>query len=270
MAAGNGDTGKGDTGKRRIACIVQYDGTNYNGWQIQRNGRTIQGVIEESLFTLTREKVRVVASGRTDTGVHAIGQVIHFDLASSIRLEKICIGLNGILPHDISIKNAFHTESTFHSRFSAVEREYRYYIYNYPQRSPFMRYRAMWVHDPLNVDYIREVASQLVGVHDFSSFCKKRESYSKNTVRKLNRIEVKNIEHYIEILFKGNAFLHNMIRIIIGTILQMHKTNEDPSLIRHIIERRDRDVSGKTAPPYGLYLYEVTYDPPLTAMESAF
>ena len=262
--------GDGGRGIRRIACIVQYDGTNFSGWQYQKNGRTVQGVIEEAIQILTRETPRVSASGRTDSGVHALGQVIHFDLESQINLQKICIGLNGILPADVSVKNAYHVPISFHSRYSAVEREYRYYIYNYPQRSPFMRYRAMWVHDPVDVEYMRDVVKHLVGEYDFSSFCKKREAADKNTVRRISNIEINKKKEYIEMVFVGKSFLHHMVRIIVGTVMEMHKNRDNPADIIRTLGRKDRDFSGITAPPYGLYLCRIAFDPPLTDGEPAF
>ncbi|MBN1531928.1 MAG: tRNA pseudouridine(38-40) synthase TruA [Spirochaetes bacterium] len=262
--------GAGRKGDGRIACIVQYDGSGFNGWQIQAHGRSVQGEIEGAVRVLTRETVRVVASGRTDAGVHSLGQVIHFDLARDIPLQKICIGLNGILPPDISIRNAYRVEDSFHARFDAVEREYRYYIFNYPQRTPFMRYRAMWMREQVDVEYLRQAAAHIIGEFDFSSFCKKSEIHGKNPVRRLTDIRIARMDELIEIRVVGNAFLHHMVRIIVGTMVEMSRGGEEPSRIRDILEQRDRDFSGITAPPYGLYLYRVAYDPPLDSRESAF
>ncbi len=261
------DSGNGKSGK--IAIIVQYDGTKFNGWQYQNEGRTVQQEIENALKILTGELCAVVSSGRTDSGVHAIGQVAHFNLKSDISLQKLCIGLNGILPRDISVKNAFRVEDDFHSRYSAVEREYRYLIYNFPLRTPFMRYRAMWVNYNVDMGYVKEAASYLIGEHDFASFCKKRSS-DINTVRKISSIDISFIDNVYCVTFKGNAFLHNMIRIIIGTIMDMAKDGKGPEYINEILNKRDRNCSGKTAPPYGLYLARVYFDPELETRESAF
>ena len=258
-------------GSRRIALTVQYDGTCFNGWQLQDNGRTVQGEIEAALKVLTRDNIRVVASGRTDTGVHAIGQVIHFNTTSSIPLQRLCIGMNGILESDLSVKNAYNVDNTFHARFSAIEREYRYLIYNNPQRSPFMRYRAMWAREPLDVEYINDVLGHTVGEHDFASFCKKRSaSENENTVRSINSARACMKGEYIEIKICGNAFLHNMIRIIIGTVVEMGRKGYPPEHISEIIAQKDRDAGGYTAPAYGLYLSRVMYDPGLETMDSAF
>jgi tRNA pseudouridine38-40 synthase len=255
---------------RRIAIEVQYDGTNYNGWQVQNGGRTIQGEIEKAIRILLKEGVRVTASGRTDTGVHALGQIVHFDTSCDINLQRICIGCNGILPRDISVKNAYLVNSDFHARFGAVRRSYRYIIYNHPSRTPFMLHRAMWVHEKLDVEYMKSVASLMIGEMDFSSFCKKRESRNINTVRRIEAIDIKKIDDCIILDIRGNAFLHNMVRIIVGTMIDMHKTEADPEKIRDIILKRDRVYGGNTAPPCGLYLMSVTYEPSLSGMESAF
>ncbi|HNW28710.1 MAG TPA: tRNA pseudouridine(38-40) synthase TruA [Spirochaetota bacterium] len=256
--------------ERRIAIEVEYDGTHYNGWQIQNGGRTIQGEIERAIEVLTREQSRTVASGRTDSGVHALGQIVHFDTRSLISLQRLCIGLNGILPKDISIKNAYRVREGFHARFDAVQRTYRYLIYNHPSRSPFMIYRAMWVHERLDADYLSTVTSQLIGEKDFSSFCKKRESKNITTIRRITDITVQRNGDLISLEITGNAFLHNMIRIIVGTIVEMNKNNAEPAVLAEIVSRRDREFSGVTAPPYGLYLVRVLYEPDLATVESAF
>ena len=253
----------------RYALLVQYDGTPFNGWQLQDKGRTIQEEFEKAIAVLSRERVRVTASGRTDAGVHALGQVIHFDLENEIPLKKICLGLNGILPWELSVRNAYKVGYDFHSRFSAVQREYIYLIYRYPLRTPFMRNKAMWINHPIDADYIREVTSRLVGQKDFASFCK---TISKDfgTERKIEAIEVFEEDDLIKIRFRANAFLHNMIRIIVGTTVQMYRENRDPDYINQILNERNRAAGGFTAPPCGLYLNKIVYDPPLNFYESAF
>jgi len=253
----------------RYALLVQYDGTPFNGWQLQDNGRTIQDEFEKALTILTKETVRVTASGRTDAGVHALGQVIHFDLDNEIPLKKICLSLNGILPAELSVKNAFKVDSNFHSRFSAIQREYLYYIYRYPLRAPFMRNKAMWINHSFEADYITKVTAHLIGEQDFASFCK-TISRNNGTVRKIESIDVTERDELIIIRFRANSFLHNMIRIIVGTTIQMYRENRDPDYIKQILNERDRTASGFTAPPYGLYLNNITYNPPLNFFESAF
>jgi len=260
--------GRGDC-LNRYALLVQYDGTRFNGWQFQDKGRAIQVEFENAVKILTKEEVRVIASGRTDSGVHAIGQVVHFDLSKEIPLQRLCIGLNGILDHELAVKNAYKVDLDFHSRFSAVQREYLYMIYRYPLRTPFMRYKAMWINYPINIDYIQRAASMLVGEHDFASFCKKI-SAKNGTIREIDSIDVSEDSNIIKLRFRANGFLHNMIRIIVGTILQMHSEAKDPEYITEILKKKDRSLSGFTAPPYGLYLNRVIYDPALNFYESAF
>lgn len=258
-----------ERGKKRIALEIQYDGAKFNGWQIQGEERTIQGELEKSIEILTKQKIRVIASGRTDSGVHALGQIVHLDIEGDIDLKRLCIGLNGILERDVSVKNAYRCPSDFHARFSAVEREYLYLIHNHPQRSPFMNYRTLWVREKLDIDYLRRVTMYLIGEKDFASFCKKISSDG-NTVRRISKIEIDSIDELIIFRISGNAFLHNMIRIMVGTIMDMYKNNFPPDYILEILKKRDRDMSGPTASAFGLYLNRIEYNPPLNTMESAF
>ena len=243
----------------RYALIVQYDGTHYSGFQIQHNANTIQYELEKAIKILTREDIRIAAAGRTDAGVHALGQVIHFDLSKLIPLEKMCIGLNGILPADIAIKKAFNVDSHFHARYSAVAREYSYVLYNHRYKSPFMLYRALWVREPINIAFFKEACQYCIGEKDFASFCKKC-SATEGTIRFVEYITVDRIfNDFVVLTIKGNAFLHNMVRILIGTLLMLMRNNDKPSKMKEILERRDRHYSGETAPAYGLYLKKVHY-----------
>lgn len=253
----------------RYALLVHYDGTFFNGWQVQNKGRTVQDEIEKGIKVLTREEVRITASGRTDAGVHAIGQVVHFDLEKEIDMRRLCLGLNGILPPDISIRNSYIVDNDFHSRFTALKREYKYLIYSSPVRSPFMFSRALWVSTPLDCDYIREVLKSLEGEMDFASFCKK-SSAENGTKRKIEYTDVTKKDDLISITICANAFVHNMIRIIMGTIITMSREGKEPSYIKDIIAAEKRESSGFTAPPHGLYLNKVFYNPPLDNYKSAF
>ncbi len=254
---------------RRIALLIQYDGMLYNGWQVQNGGRTVQGEIERAVEVLTKERVRLTASGRTDAGVHACGQVAHFDLRKEIDLDRLCIGVNGILPRDISILNAYRVPDEFHARYSASAREYTYLIYNDHQRSPFMMHRALWVNRPLETDYLRLALGHLVGEMDYASFCKKASAWA-GTVRRIDSIEVGRSESLVAVTIKGTAFLHHMVRIIMGTVIGMHTAGRDPSHMLTVIAKRDRAAGGVTAPPYGLYLRKIHYEPPLSSRDAAF
>jgi len=243
----------------RYALIVQYDGTAYSGFQIQNNANSIQAEIEKAIKILTHEEVRIVAAGRTDAGVHALGQVIHFDMSKAIATEKLCISLNGILPADIAVKKAFCVNHTFHARYSAIAREYCYIIYNYPYKSPFMRYRAMWVREPIDIEFCRKAAQYCIGEQDFASFCKKT-SAGDNTIRYIEYITVERMfDTLVVFTIKGNAFLHNMVRILVGTIVQLMKEGKSPETMQTILQQCDRTYSGITVPAYGLYLKKVYY-----------
>lgn len=253
---------------RRVALKIQYDGLNFHGWQIQNSGRTVQGEIENALLVMTGKKISITASGRTDAGVHALGQIAHCDLSINIPLEKICRCLNGIMPKDVSIVNAYEVSADFHARYSACEREYLYLIYNHKYCSPFIQNRALWVKRILDIDYLKEACSYLVGKHDFESFCKKISS-NDNTVRIINNINISKKDEMIYFNIKGTAFLHNMIRIIIGTLIDMSKNNRKPEYMQEILNHKDRNMSGKTSAAHGLYLKQIYYSPDLEKMNSA-
>jgi tRNA pseudouridine38-40 synthase len=255
--------------KNRVALLLQYDGTDFNGWQVQEKGRTVQGEIEKALEILLKEKIRVITAGRTDTGVHALGQVIHFDSSADITLQKLCISLNGILEKDIAIKNAYRVPPTFHARFSASKREYIYAIYNHPLRSPFIFKKAMWINYKVDMDYLKDVSRYFIGEKDFASFCKKKSS-TENTVRRIDEFDITKYEEFIFFRIRGTAFLHNMIRIIVGTIFDIYTSKMDPSSVLNIFEQKDRIAAGKTAPACGLYLNKIFYNPALPDMESAY
>ncbi|TAL39206.1 MAG: tRNA pseudouridine(38-40) synthase TruA [Spirochaetes bacterium] len=269
MEKGTGTGSAPDAPCRRIALLIQYDGTAYNGWQVQVGGLTVQGELERAIAVLTRQEKRVTGSGRTDAGVHAHCQIAHFDDTTDIPLKRMCAGLNGLLPKSISVKNAYLVPGDFHARYRAIAREYLYLIHNHPQRNPFMIHRAMWLREPLDTDYLRRVASRLIGEHDFKSFCKKISAEG-NTVRRVDEIEFTRMDELVVMRIKGNAFLHNMVRSIAGTLLEMHGERREPEYLDGIVLARDRDAGGITAPPCGLYLNRVWYDPPLSSMPAAY
>jgi tRNA pseudouridine38-40 synthase len=260
---------KNSEASNRAALLIQYDGACFNGWQVQNTGRTVQGEIENALEILLKEKVRIYSAGRTDTGVHALGQVAHFNLSPGISLQKLCVSLNGILKKDVAVKNAYFVPPCFHARFDAIQREYIYVIYNHPLMSPFIVNRAMWVNYNLDIDFLKNASRYFIGEKDFASFCKK-QSAEENTVRRIDEFEITKQEDYILFRIAGTAFLHNMIRIIAGTLLEIYRNRKDPGEIQSILDQKDRDASGKTAPACGLYLNKIKYTPPLSEMESAF
>jgi len=255
---------------KRYAIELEYDGSKFHGWQAQPSDITIQVEIEKALKIFTGENVRITASGRTDSGVSALGQVAHFDLGNNnFQLQRLVRGLNGILKKDIVIKNAYIVPDDFNARFSAKSREYLYLIYNDSTPSPFYANRALWVAKPLDLDYLNRSVGEIAGEMDFASFCKKI-SQDNGTIRKIESVTFSKEGKLILFNIVGNAFLHNMIRIIIGTLLEMHDEQSPSGYLTSIIEKRNRDFAGKTASPYGLYLKQITYDPPLSSFDSAF
>ncbi|MBN2434733.1 MAG: tRNA pseudouridine(38-40) synthase TruA [Spirochaetes bacterium] len=254
---------------RRIALLIEYDGSKFCGMQYQQNSSSVQGELERALKILYGYEIRISSSGRTDTGVHALGQVVHYDDLSEFSLRRILTALNGITSRAISVKNAYLVSGDFHSRFHAFSREYLYKIYNNPVPSPFMCNRAMWMPQSCELDFIREICHNLIGEHDFKSFCKTL-SADKPTVRTISEITVTKHDDLIHLNIKGKSFLHNMIRIIVGTIDYFNKNSIKPSKIIDILDAKDRKAAGPTAPASGLYLVKTVYNPSLDSYPSVF
>lgn len=255
---------------RRIALQIQYDGTNFNGWQIQPTGRTVQASLNSALSIILNHSVSVTASGRTDSGVHALCQIVHFDTESDISLNRIVKGGNGILDEDVSIVNAYEVGNDFHSRYSTIAREYIYMIYNSPSRSPFTNNRYYWVRNELDVGRMEKACSHIIGRHDFASFCKKTSGEESGTIRDINFIDIKKNKNIINLKINGTAFLHNQIRTIVGTLVDLQKNNHSPQKMKEILEKKERIFAGPTAPPCGLYLNNVFYQPDLHTYKKAF
>ncbi|MCL5102678.1 MAG: tRNA pseudouridine(38-40) synthase TruA [Armatimonadetes bacterium] len=243
---------------RNIKVVVEYDGTDYFGFQFQPGVPTVQGELERVLSEIVKEEVTVYGSGRTDTGVHAAGQVINFHTEGTIPIERICIAMNSMLPRDIAALEAIEVDAGFHSRYSAISRLYKYDILNRDVKSALMgRYR--WhVNRPLDVKAMSEAADCLMGVHDFSSFaCSGSETGT--TVRNLIKLEIQRIGERVIIELKANAFLRSMVRVIVGTLVEVGLGERCGSEIPGILAACDRRLAGKTAPPQGLCLVEVEY-----------
>ncbi len=242
----------------RIALKIEYDGKNYCGWQSQKNGDTVQRQIELALNKLTGEAAKVHGSGRTDAGVHALGQVAHFDTECRIPAEKFAYALNALLPKDISVNSSFEAAADFHARFSAKGKHYRYVIYNRQQRSALWRGRCMHVPYTLDVRAMIEAAQYFVGEHDFAALCA-AGSAVKDTVRTVYSLEISEDDGFIELDVKGNGFLYNMVRIIAGTLIEIGAGKMAPQAVAAIIDGRERSSAGATAKAWGLYLVEVFY-----------
>ena len=243
----------------RVFLKIEYDGTNYCGWQIQPNGNTVQAEIVKAIETLTGESVNLVGSGRTDAGVHAVGQVAHFDTQASVPPEKFKQALNTILPDDIKISESGMAKENFHARYSAKKKTYIYRLYESDHTHPLKDRYAVRVAGPLNVKKMNDGAKLLVGEKDFRCFLAS-DSAVKDTVRKIYFAEVSENGEDIEFKIIGNGFLYNMVRIIVGTLVKIGEGKIPPEEMTEIIESGKRDLAGMTMPPRGLVLYEVEYD----------
>ena len=240
----------------RIRLIIEYDGTGYVGWQIQPNGIAVQYVIERELNKLTGENCVLHASGRTDSGVHAYAQVAHFDTDSRIPPEKFAYALNAGLPPDIRIKYSGASDSGFHSRFDVIRKSYRYSVLNSPHSSAFTRNTALHVHYPLNTSSLNEAAGLFVGEHDFMAF-KSSGSRVDNTVRSIYRSTWRRSGDMLYYEVTGSGFLYNMVRIMVGTMLEIGMGRYDKGCITEAFENLDRSRLGVTAPAKGLALARV-------------
>lgn len=243
---------------RNIQLIIEYDGTNYCGWQIQKNGITIQKMICDSIYKITGENCSLIGSGRTDAGVHAYAQSANFITESKVPINRFARALNSYLPKDIRIVNAIEKDLKFHSRYDAKGKIYEYRILNNLNGTALDNNRVWHITKKLDIDKIKEACKFFLGTHDFTSFSSVN-SCAQNKVRNIGQLVVTSEEEYIRYKIKGNGFLYNMVRIIVGTLVEVGLSRIEPSTIPKIIQNRDRSTAGKTAPPQGLYLKEVLY-----------
>lgn len=244
---------------QRYKCIISYDGTRFSGYQVQPNKRTVQSDFEAVLTKMHKGRyVKIAGSGRTDAGVHAKGQVIHFDSALPIPEKKWEMALNSLLPEDIAVLSVAKVQDSFHARFDACGKEYRYFLYLSSKRDPFQRNYAYQYPNQLNLDAIKEASQYLLGTHDFSSFCSAKTEME-DKVRTIETIELLEEGEFLCFRFVGNGFLYNMVRILVGTLIEVGSGARKPIEILDIMEKRDRRFAGKTAPAHGLYLWEVFY-----------
>ena len=244
---------------RNIKLVIEYDGKEFNGWQKQPNKLNIQGTIEKAIETITKEKVEVIASGRTDAGVHALGQVANFKTNSNIPIDKFAIAINSNLKKSIIIKSAEEVDERFHSRLSCKKKTYRYIINNSKYGTAIYRNLETCIKEKLDIEKMKEAIKYFEGEHDFKAF-KASGASSKSSVRTIYKAEViekENDRIYIELT--GNGFLYNMVRIIVGTLVEVGIGKIKPEDIKKIIESKDRKNAGKTLPPQGLYLLKVDY-----------
>lgn len=242
----------------RIALGVEYNGHDFFGWQAQANVLTVQSTLEQALSIIAHEPIKLFCAGRTDAGVHASGQVVHFE-TSAIRDQRAwTLGTNTHLPATIAVQWAKNVDDTFHARFSALSRCYRYVIYNSSLRSALFADRATWYHHPLNVAVMQQASYTLLGELDFSSF-RSAECESKSPMRNVHFVNVTRWYDFVVIEIQANAFLHHMVRNIAGALIKVGAGFKEPEWIQEVLIAKDRRKAAETAPATGLYLSKVNY-----------
>ena len=242
-----------------MRAAVEYDGSRFCGFQWQPSVRTVAATLETELSRMLDEPVKLTGAGRTDTGVHASGQVVSFTTARSFPFERLAIALNSSLPPDVSVRDVAVVAPEFSARFTARERTYVYAILNRPDRSALLAERAYHVYRPLDLARMREAAAALVGTHDFRSFC---ATVPDNgiTVRTVRALEIERREAFVRVRISADGFLHRMVRPIVGTLVECGVGRRQPRDLPAMLEARARAAAGLTAPPHGLYLAGVKYE----------
>ncbi|MDI6712686.1 MAG: tRNA pseudouridine(38-40) synthase TruA [Anaerosomatales bacterium] len=249
---------------RAVALRVSYDGAGFAGFARQPGLRTVQGELEQALATCLRCPVQTVGAGRTDAGVHALGQVVSFqETGGEPRLELLVRSLNALTGEDLVVQSAAYAEPGFDARRSALAREYRYHLVPGPVPPLFNRKTAWWVRRALDLEAMRLAAEPLIGEHDFAAFCVKESASKGPTRRRVDLVEVlpsrEMGEHVVVVRVVGNAFLHSMVRIIVGSLVEVGAGRRDPGWIEQALLSCDRAQAGPTAPPHGLTLWHVAY-----------
>ena len=243
---------------RRVAAIVEYDGTDYAGWQSQIHASSIQDAVQTALSFVAGHPVVVICAGRTDAGVHSLGQVIHFDTHAVRTPRAWVLGANTKLASTIALQWAGEVSLSFHARHRATRRVYRYAILNRSERSALQRTRAAWIHRPLDAAAMHSAAQALVGEHDFTAF-RSVECQSKTPIRKIDSIQVMREGDYLWLEIIANAYLHHMVRNIVGTLIEVQGDPAPREAMRQILQGGSRRFAGATAPAAGLYLWRVEY-----------
>lgn len=245
----------------RYKMIISYDGTHYCGWQIQPNAVSIQEEIEKALYRMFQKVIRIHSAGRTDAGVHAMGQVCHFNIEKSIIPEDLQRSLNGLLPHDIRIKEIEEVDLEFHARFSAKSKSYHYHIWLDPVRDPFWRHFSYYEKRRISFVRLKQAAKLFEGTHDFSSFANCRDGRDKavNPIRTIDKVRVVRQRGGVRIEFYGKSFLYKMVRNMVGAILEVASGKASLEDIETIFAAKDRKQAFKAIPPEGLFLMEVRY-----------
>ncbi|MEQ8235700.1 MAG: tRNA pseudouridine(38-40) synthase TruA [Syntrophomonadaceae bacterium] len=242
----------------RIMMVVEYDGTNYHGMQLQDNAHTIQAEIEQQIWRLTGEKVSILAAGRTDAGVHALGQVITFDTESTIPPERWAVALNTYLPDDIRALSSQAARLDFHPQYQAISKRYAYWLYRSKAGSIIYRQHALCTTERLRVDLMRQACKYFLGRHDFRAFCA-RGSHAKTFERTVMDCKILAEGPFLRFEIEADGFLYNMVRIIMGTLLEVGRGRIPVYKLNEIVASCDRRQAGPTVPPHGLYMMEVRY-----------
>jgi tRNA pseudouridine38-40 synthase len=240
---------------------IAYDGTAYSGWQIQINAISIQHIIREVIAKITQQPIVLIGSGRTDSGVHALGQVAHFKSQCQLNIYRFQGSLNALLPPDIRVLEMEEAPLDFHAQFSAIGKTYHYNLSLKSNHDPFKRLYALYVKEKLDLEAIKEAAQILLGTHDFTSFANQATSGAAavDPVRTLYRLDLVEENGDLRFEFHGDGFLYKMVRNIVGTLLEVGKGRRKPSDVARILAARDRRLAGKAAAPQGLFLVKVDY-----------
>jgi tRNA pseudouridine38-40 synthase len=249
----------------RIKLTIAYDGTNYEGWQVQKVGLGVQQVIEEALAKLFPSRPRLHSSSRTDTGVHALGMIAHVEVPRAefrIPLVKLPLAINAHLPEDVRISAVRPCRADFHARFSACGKQYRYLVWNHRASNPLLRHQAWLVPRKLDLARMRQATRHLIGKHDFASFAANRNYEVESTIRTLRRCDIKRSGPLLTFIIEADGFLYKMCRAIVGTLVQIGLGKFPPDDMVRILDSKDRRVGGMSAPAHGLVLWKVFYRAP--------
>lgn len=241
----------------RVVLGLSYDGHDFEGWQTQPHGRTVQDLLGKAVEAIAHDRVSIVCAGRTDTGVHARQQVVHFDSAADRPLTAWVKGVNNGLPPTVSVQGAKLLDDSFHARFSAVSRTYRYYFYSAPVRDPFKRFMT-WVHYPLDLKAMRSASTCLLGTHDFSAF-RASQCQAASPVRTLHAMNLVEAADHCYLEIQGNAFLHHMVRNLMGSLMEVGLGRQPPNWLKQVLESKNRSLAAKTYPAQGLSLWTIEY-----------
>ncbi len=243
----------------RYKLTISYDGTHYCGWQVQKNGSSIQSLIQKALQTILRAPVCLTGSGRTDAGVHACGQSAHFDTAQTFDLKRLILSLNALLPADIRILQIDPVEPTFHARYNAKRKIYHYHLHLDPILDPFTKLYSHQIHGIFDIELLQKASCHFLGERDFTSFANVKKNHTSDATRTLYRLDIVEQKGGIRLEFEGNGFLYKMVRNITGTLIEVAQGKLDEAKIPEIFQLKKRPLSGHAAPAKGLFLMQVIY-----------